>query len=163
MYRKENEDLALTKEMLSELCNVNRNTITRWDNLMIKNNMMTKDGYFYVVKLFDKKGHVLGYELTDKYEYQSYIRNNKYVKKQNEILEKYKRGEIDKDLVKLALSGIEDYAKQNENKFVYRVNKYMLAKDNTLLNQLIEIIRNTLEQKEYRQNYLENMKYTNIR
>ena len=43
MYRNKNEDLPITKEMLKKLCNVNKNTITKWDKAMIDNGFMSKD------------------------------------------------------------------------------------------------------------------------
>ena len=44
MYRNKNEDLPLSKNMLSDLCNIHRNTITKWDKKMIENNFMSNDG-----------------------------------------------------------------------------------------------------------------------
>lgn len=155
MYRNKNEDLPITKEMLKKLCNVNKNTITKWDKAMIDNGFMSKDGYFYIVKLYDSNGNVLGYELTSEEEYKSYVKNNIYIKKRNKIIDDYNSSKIDKEQMCLMLSGLEDYIRANEGKFVYRVNKYNLAKDNVLFNQIISIIELSITNKEYRQYWLE--------
>ena len=44
LYRNANEDLPLSKNTLSELCNIHRNTITKWDKKMIENNFKSNDG-----------------------------------------------------------------------------------------------------------------------
>ena len=154
MYRNKNEDLPLTKEMLKKLCNVSKNTITKWDKIMIENKFMSKDGYFYIVKLYDDNNNVLGYELTSEYEYKSYIKNNKYINKRDKIIDDYNSGKIDKEQLCLMLSGLDDYIRANKGKFVYRVNKYNIVKDNILFNQILTILESSIK-KDYRQYWLE--------
>ena len=155
MYRKDNIDLPITKESLGELCYVSRKTISKWDDKMIEHGLMTKDGFFYVAKDFDDKGNIFRYRLTDKYEYQSYIRNSRFSKMKKSIAEKYKKGDITYDDMELAIVGINEFAKSIENKFVYRVSKFTIENNNILLNQIIELIKLSIPLKEYRQKYLE--------
>lgn len=44
MYRDENEDLPISKQYLSEKCNVSRVTVSKWDKIMIENGFMSDDG-----------------------------------------------------------------------------------------------------------------------
>lgn len=155
MYRKDNVDLPITKELLSELCTVSRKTISKWDDKMIEHGLMTKDGFFYVAKDFDDNGNIFRYRLTDKYEYQSYIRNSRFSKMKESIAEKYKKGDITYDDMELAIVGINEFAKSIEHKFVYRVSKFTIENNNILLNQIIELIKLSIPLKEYRQKYLE--------
>lgn len=159
LYRSNNIDLPITNEMLKNFCNVSKTTINKWNKKMIEHGLMSKDGYFYIAKDYNKDGQLIRYRLTDKYEYQSYHKCSKYAKKKNEIGERYKKEEITFDEMEIMLSGINEYAKLTEQKFIYRVNKYnMNLEENILLMQLIELSKtnNIIKNKEYRQIWLEN-------
>ena len=87
------------------------------------------------------------YTLTDRYEYKTYIRNSKYSKKKREIAEKYKKEEIDYDTMIMLMDSVSAYAKEVENKFVYRVNKFQLIHNNELLQNICELIKDTYDKK----------------
>ena len=81
LYRSNNIDLPITLEMLKNLCNVSRKTIGKWDNVMLNHGLMSKYGYFYIAKDYNKDGQLIRYRITDKYEYDSFCRCSKYAKK----------------------------------------------------------------------------------
>lgn len=155
LYRTYNIDRPITKKMISDLCNVNRNTITRWDEKMIENGFMTKDGYFYVAIDYNENNEI-NYRLTDKYEYCQYYSNSKFAKKTKDIAEKYKKDIISYDEMRIAMQGIDTYAKTIENKFVYKVNKFNIIKNNKLFIELLNLIKATRIDKDkiYTQDYL---------
>ena len=49
MYRCANIYKPLSKKHLAEKLGVNEKTIRKWDNNMLYNNLLAKDGYFYLV------------------------------------------------------------------------------------------------------------------
>lgn len=142
LYRLYNLSKPITNKMLSEWCNVNRNTISKWDDEMIRNGFMTKDGYFYMAIDYDNKNKPT-YRLTTKHEYISYLKCSKYANKKREIAERYKRSEISYDEMEIAIEGINEFAKTIEKKFVYRINKFQLVKNNYLFVELVTLIENT--------------------
>ena len=160
LYRNANEDLPLSKNTLSELCNIHRNTITKWDKKMIENNFMSNDGCFYIVKVYNPDGSVKGYELTDYREYKNYHSTNyKYKRMKKDIVDRYANKEITYDEYEMQTQAINDYLISNEGKFVYRISKYSIERDNKLYNEIFELIKMTFEDKnkEYRQKWLEGM------
>ena len=136
LYRLLNLNTAITKELLSRLVDVNRNTITRWDNLMIDNNIMTKDGFFYVRMTIEDDKPV--YELTDKFEYNTFRKNKMIISKKNQALRDYIDGKIDKVTYDLINDGATASILATENKFVYKVTKYQLNKAGIDLAKLIK-------------------------
>lgn len=140
LYRTLNTTEPLTKQFLSDLSNVNVNTISKWDKSMIENNIMTKDGYFYVAMSFnpnDEEGKPY-YKLTDKYEYNSFIKNNLSLSKRKKAYEDLQNGTIDKITYDIIMDGTTACMLANKNKIVYKVTKYQLEKANIDFIKLIE-------------------------
>ena len=140
LYRILNLDKAITKELLSRLSEVSHNTITKWDKLMIENNIMDKDGFYYVRMTIDKNSDDPKpiYELTDKFEYSTFCKNKLILAKRDKALEQYNNGEIDKITYDLIHDGATLSAYANEGKIVYRVTKYQLNKAGIDLTKLIK-------------------------
>jgi len=142
MYRIMNTEKPITKEMLSKWCKVNRKTISRWDNKMELNNILSKDGYFYIAMDFDKDKKPT-YRITCKDEYSSYIKCSRFANKKQEIAQKYKKDEIDYDTMQMLMDSVTTYAQTIENKFVYRVSKFQLKENNKLCVDVCNLIKDT--------------------
>ena len=139
LYRILNLDKAITKELLSKLSDVSHNTITKWDKIMIENNIMDKDGFYYVKMTMNEDKPV--YELTDKYEYSTFCKNKLILARRDKAFERYTKGEIDKITYDMIHDSATLSAYANEGKFVYRVTKYQLNKAGidliTMIKELI--------------------------
>jgi len=142
MYRIMNTEKPITKEMLSKWCKVNRKTIRRWDSKMELNNILSKDGYFYIAMEFDKDKKPT-YRITCKDEYSSYIKCSRFANKKQEIAQKYKKDEIDYDTMQMLMDSVTTYAQTIENKFVYRVSKFQLKENNKLCVDVCNLIKDT--------------------
>ena len=160
LYRDENEDLPISKSFLSELCNVSRVTITKWDRMMMENGFMSNDGCFYIVKSLNYDGSVRGYSLTDVNEYNSFIKSTfKYRKAKTMLKMKLFENKISSDEYDMLYESInESLYKATDNKNIYKISKYNMSKNNELYKSIIELIENTLVNKtksDYRQYWLE--------
>ena len=136
LYRILNLDKAITKELLSKLSEVSHNTITKWDKIMIENNIMDKDGFYYVKMTMNEDKPV--YELTDKYEYSTFCKNKLILARRDKAFERYTKGEIDKITYDMIHDSATLSAYANEGKFVYRVTKYQLNKAGIDLTKMIK-------------------------
>ena len=154
MYRLFNINKPITKEMLSKWCKVNRKTITRWDEKMLMNNILSKDGYFYIAMDFDENRRP-SYRITCKEEYSSYIKCSRFSKKKQEIAQKYKKDEIDYDTMQMLMDSVTAYAQTIEDKFVYRVSKFQLKKNNQLFKDIYRLITDTYESKKFNEYYID--------
>lgn len=139
LTRIANINKPITKELLSKNCEVNRKTITKWDNKMIEHRLLSKDGYFYVSTTYDDEGKPT-YTLTSKEEYYSYMRCSRYVKQKEKVLQDYKSGKIDIESCQLLLDGITLNQQAIENRFVYKVNKFQLIHNNYLIKDILNYI-----------------------
>lgn len=159
MYRLFNINKPITKEMLSKWCKVNRKTITRWDEKMLMNNVLSKDGYFYIAMEFDKDKKPT-YRITCKDEYSSYIKCSRFANKKQEIAQKYKKDEIDYDTMQMLMDSVTAYAQTIEDKFVYRVSKFQIKKNNKLFKDICNLIKDTynVESMDYYIDWLESVK-----
>ena len=154
MYRLMNLNKPITKEMLSKWCKVNRKTITRWDEKMILNNILAKDGYYYIAMEFDNDKKPT-YRITCRDEYSSYIKCSRFAKKKQEIAQKYKKDEIDYDTMQMLMDSVTAYAQTIEDKFVYRVSKFQLKKNNQLFKDIYKLITDTYESKTFNEYYID--------
>jgi hypothetical protein len=154
MYRLFNINKPITKEMLSKWCKVNRKTITRWDEKMLTSNILSKDGYFYIAMDFDINRKP-SYRITCKEEYNSYIKCSRFSKKKQEIAQRYKKDEIDYDTMQMLMDSVVAYAQTIEDKFVYRVSKFQLQKNNKLFKDIYNLITDTYESKMFNEYYID--------
>lgn len=152
LYRTLNLDQPITKQFLSKLSNVNKNTISKWDSKMIENNIMTKDGFFYVAMKINpnEEDSKPTYELTTKEEYTSFVKNNLFISKRNKAYDDLQSGKIDKVTYDIIIDGTTAHMLANKNKIVYKVNKYQLKKANIDFSDLIyNLIRKVYVLDEY--------------
>ena len=138
----------VSKELLSQKVNVNRKTITKWDDKMLEHKIISKDGYFYISLKLDKEGNKT-YNLTDRFEYNAYVKNSKFVKKRKDAMIKWKNNEIDDDTFKIIYDGTTLEALAIEGKFVYKISKYQIEKDSELGKQILRLIVNTYKTNKY--------------
>ena len=139
MYRTENIDVPVSKEDIADKVNINRNTVGSWDNKMIEQKILSKDGFFYIAIDFDEDGSEF-YRLSDEYEYTSYVKSSLYVKARNKLFDKYDNKELNRQELELAIEGAKKYAKSIEGKFIYRINKYKINKNSMLHELIIKLI-----------------------
>ena len=143
MYRCANLYKPLSKKHLAEKLGVNEKTIGKWDKHMIDNELLAKDGYFYVAMDFkDNDGEeIIEYRLTDKYEYNTFATNNRYLKVRNNAMDEQSNGRLSYDECALIIKSTEDSLKANYGKIVYRVSKYSVGKSIDLTKLIIRLIR----------------------
>lgn len=151
LSRMMNLEKPITKEIISKKANIHRNTVTKWDNKMLENNILSKDGYFYIavdyiVTSNNEKESI--YRLTSKEEYANYMQTSKHAKKSAEIKRKYISGIIDLDEYTMLQNEIAISQSELERKFVYRVSKYNLIKNNKLYKDVFVLIKNIYKDKE---------------
>lgn len=147
-----NTSTPITKELISKKVNVNKNTLTKWDNKMVENgilslpsNEINELNYFYVACDFEIDKETLTqkrhYRLTDIREYKNFMRTNKNCNMKDEVLKEFKAGNLTEDQTVLLLDGITYNQIAKSQKIVYRVNKFNLVKNNELTNFIVELIK----------------------
>ena len=149
MYRCANLYKPLSKKHLAEKLGVNEKTIGKWDKHMVDNELLAKDGYFYVAMDFkDNDGEeIIEYRLTDKYEYNTFATNNRYLKVRNNAMDEQSNGRLSYDECALIIKSTEDSLKANYGKIVYRVSKYSVGKSIDLTKLIIRLIRDVWNKK----------------
>lgn len=158
MYRILNLDKPITKKYISELCNVSNKTISRWDDKMISNELLSKDGCFYIAMDFIDKD-TANYRLTGKEEYNSFTKNNKIIKEREEHMKLWKENKINDVTFQIYMDGSVDSLKANYGKIVYRVSKFTLGENKELLKLVMDLIKKyyKYEIKDYYQDWLESI------
>ena len=143
MYRCANIYKPLSRKHLAEKLGVNEKTIGKWDKHMVDNELLAKDGYFYVAMDFkDNDGEeIIEYRLTDKYEYNTFATNNRYLKVRNNAMDEQSNGRLSYDECALIIKSTEDSLKANYGKIVYKVSKYSVGKSIDLTKLIIRLIR----------------------
>ena len=147
-----NTKTPVTKELISDKVNVNKNTITKWDNKMLENGILElpndefKDlNYFYVACDFKINKETLKqerqYRLTDVKEYKELLKINKSIKMKKDVLEKFKAGKLTCEETNLLLDGITYNQIAKSQRIIYRVNKFSLVKNNELTKAIVGLIK----------------------
>ena len=137
MYRYANINRPLSKKHLANKMGINEKTIGKWDNYMVENNLLAKDGYFYVAIDYEETEK---YRLTDKYEYNAFVTNNRYLKIRNNAMNEQSNGRLSHDECALIIKSTEDSLKANYGKIVYKVSKYSVGKSLDLAKLIIKLI-----------------------
>ena len=145
MYRCANLYKPLSKKHLAKKLGVNEKTIRKWDNNMLYNNLLAKDGYFYLSMDFKEDG--FDYRLTDKNEYNSFIHNNAILKVRQKAKEKYKSDEMSDEEFEVVMNGTTKQLEANYGKVVYKVSKYTLGKDSDLTKIILKLIKDVWNKK----------------
>lgn len=146
LYRILNLEKAITKEYIADNCNVNRNMITKFDKKMVEHNILNKDGYFYIACDIDNDKNKT-YRITVKEEYNYYMKCSRGANKKKTIAQDYKNDRIDYDTMIMLLDAIDTYMETIEKKFVYRVNKFLLIKENELYKDIYKMIEELYKEK----------------
>ena len=150
LYRCANIYKPLSKKHLANKIGVNEKTIGKWDKNMIENKLLAKDGYFYVAMDFkeDAQGEdIIEYRLTDKYEYNTFVTNNRYLKIRNSAMDNQSEGKFTYDECALIIKSTEDSLKANYGKIVYKVSKYTVGKNSDLTKLIIKLIKDVWDKK----------------
>ena len=113
-------------------------TISKWDNIMLNNNFMYKDGYFYmkVEKLNNGKYIV---NQVDKWEYNNYWKNKIKTKLYKGLQLKYLNGTITLNEFTLAIDSICEILNMIDNKYYYKIDKYKINDDNKLFKDIYNL------------------------
>lgn len=130
----------ISKDELSAEIGVSRKTISDWDDKMLELGIITKDGHFYLAVDYDEYDNP-HYRVSCEEEYKSYYKCTRAIGKKRELAEKYKKDEIDFETMSLLMDGITINQKAIDGRFVYRLNKYQLAKNSGLLKDVTMMIK----------------------
>ena len=139
LYRTFNTELPITKSFISQLSKLDKRIITKFDNSLVQNGILKKDGYWYV-RVEYSEGKKPTYYLTSKEEWQGYMRCSKYAQMKEAIREQYLRGDITLEQYDLLRDGITLNQTTVENKFVYKISKYKLIENNQLAQEVVDLI-----------------------
>lgn len=145
MYRCANLYKPLSKKHLAEKLGVNEKTIGKWDKHMVDNNLLAKEGYFYLSMDFKEDGFT--YRLTDEYEYKSFTYNNLFIKERKKAKKEYINGNMSDIIFESIMEGTTNQLKANYGKIVYKVSKYTLTKDKDLMLLIIKLIKDLYDKK----------------
>ncbi|AOR23889.1 hypothetical protein [Clostridium taeniosporum] len=140
LYRLANLDRPLTTELLSKLVGVNIHTITKWDNKMLANNILSQDGKWYIaIDYWEDTKET--YRNTDIWEYNSFAKNTRIANSKTRAIQKYKTDKINKQELEMLEDSIGIRREVIKNKFVYYVRKYKLKKGYKLSLDIVKLIK----------------------
>ncbi|MBD7909734.1 hypothetical protein [Clostridium cibarium] len=156
LYRVMNLDKPLTKEFIAKKVGVYRDTISRWDEYMLQNNILSKDGYFYVAidYIQDKKELATPeHSLTCIDEYESYNNCIHQIKRFAEMKKKYIDGEnVFEECIRRVSAymygQIKEYRSIAESKFVYKMKKYDKKYGCKLYKDIFKLIKENYPEKQ---------------
>ena len=155
LYRTYNLDQPITRNILAKLCEVCVETIRKWDGLMVENNILGKDGWYYLKRTRDKETNNFKWELTCREEFESYRRSSRLVKKISEVKNLYIENKIDLDTYTELIRSIEGHSCVLEEKAIYKVSKFYLKQDKELYEEIKSLIYKTYisEEKHFKLNF----------
>ena len=145
MYRCANIYKPLSRKHLAEKLGVNEKTIGKWDKHMVDNELLAKNGFYYLSMDFKEDGYE--YRLTDKYEYKSFVLNNLTLKERLKAKKEYVSGELSDIRFDAIMEGTTNQLKANYGKIVYKVSNYTVAKDKDLMRLIIKLIKDLYDKK----------------
>lgn len=131
-----NDKFPLNKRDIAEKAEVSTKTIATWDNRLIDNKIISKDGYFYFCINKDT-GEIT--QCTHE-EYKTFWRNKYYIDAFKDLQLKYIKGQITLDQLTLASAEIGATIALIQNKYYYRSKKYKTNEDNLLFNDTMKLI-----------------------
>lgn len=149
LYRTDNVDQPITKELLANLVNVDRHTIGKWDDKMCETEILNKDGWYYVAVDYNENQE-RKLRLTCEEEYNSYLKASRCVKLSTQVKLRYIAKDISLEEFQLLIEQIASYQTIKERKFVYRVNKYQLEKNSDLFKDILDLINDNYDIKDTR-------------
>lgn len=159
-YRVFNIDHPVSKKDIANKCSVNEHTIGIWDISLLKNNIISKDGFFYIaVDYIEVDGKTREtFRLTSRDEYNTFVRNSKATKQFDEATDRFLKGELNRREYEYIVRGISKYSILTEKKFIYKINKYRLIEESSPFREefikLIELIYG-IDFESYRINFNE--------
>lgn len=147
LIRKEYNNYPITKGKISKKVGVGTKTISKWDKIMLNNNFMFKDGYFYMkVEKLDS-GEYKTIEV-DKWEYNTYWKNKVKTRAYEALQQKFMNGTITLNEYTLAIDGIAVLLERLDNKYYYRIQKYKINEKNQLINDIYNLIMSYYSDKD---------------
>jgi len=129
-----------TIEEIANKANVNKKTVSKWDNTLQDKRIISKDGYYYF-RLDKGRGELIQVSIE---EYKSFWKNKAYINAFNKLQERYIKGEISLTELQLSSGEIAVIISTIENKYYYKIKKYKVDKNNELYidtKKLIEGVR----------------------
>lgn len=158
LYRYNNLKYPLSRKFLGKLTNTSENTIARWDDKMIEQRLFQKDGFFYIAIDYEDSEDEGEYRITGIDEYNTFVKNNKYLKIRNKALNDNSDGRLTNDECAIIISETEDRLKANYGKIVYKIRKVAVGKNKILLDIVIDLIHKVYGNYDYKyiQNWLDN-------
>lgn len=127
---KTNKDIAI-------IVGVSNQLISNWDNTLINNKMILKNGYYYICVDNNNK------EIREctKEEYKSFYRNKSYIHAFKMLQHRFYNGEITLTELQVASADIGSSIALIENKYYYRIKKYINNTDNKMYIDTLELIK----------------------
>ncbi len=132
-----NDVLPISEKDLARYCNVNINTIRKWNNRLIELNILVKDDYYYICIDYEKNEI---YQ-ADKEAYNSYWKNIRISTVHKKLEEKFLNNEISfLDAMEIS-QNIGAVRSAIEKRYYYRIKKYKTNSNNTIYIKTMDIIK----------------------
>ena len=135
--RTYNTDKPLTLEYIADKCETNRQAISRWDNKLINNDILYKDGFYYMY-IDNITGDV--YEIP-KEKYNEYWKNKAYLKTLKSLQNRFLNGDIDLNEFQVLSIQVGNLKATLDKGYVYKVKKFRLNDDNQLYKDIVKLMR----------------------
>ena len=144
ILRTENEGIPLGKKDIAEEIKLSTNTVSKFDDKMLKAKIISRDKFFYfcIERTKDEKTGALKVLVRecDEQEHNNFWKNTAYVKAFSDLQSRYVRGEITLNELQIASAGVGSTIAILENKYYYKVKKYKTNKNNQLYKDLRNLV-----------------------
>lgn len=146
LFRIANINNPVPKQELSDKIGINKNVLTRWDKLMCDNNILEKDGFYYMAIEYND-GDIVGLREADKEEYTAYVKNSSTEKQVRTLAAQFKHDEIDERTFIHEVNRLNSEIKNSNDKYMYKISKYLIKDKNKLYKDILELIINSFDLK----------------
>lgn len=135
--KRTKSEFPLTKADISRLVGVSKTTISRWDDILVEKNIISKDGYFYFY-IDRESGNI---KQCDKEAYDKFWQNITHIKALKSLELKYINGAIDLNELKVASDGIDEVISAISKRHYFRGKKYKVNEDNPIHKDTLNLIK----------------------
>ena len=136
--RTDNINIPISQEKIGAKVNVSAMTVHNWDNKLIKNDIIAKDGFYYVKVDNTTKEETQ----VSKEEYNNYWKNRSDVRVLHELKNKYDEGVITFEQAITISQQISALETALEGCYYYKVSKFKLYSENKLYIDIKDMIEN---------------------
>jgi hypothetical protein len=152
IIRNDFNNYPLSKKKIADTIGIGLKTISKWDNIMLNNKFMYKDGFFYMkIEKLENGQYIINQ--VDKWEYNNYWKNKVKTKLYKSLQIKYISGAITLDEFTLAIDEIATIFNMIDNKYYYKVDKYKINDNNKLFKDIYNLFLSIYSKEDIELNF----------